>query len=110
MIERFVEICLTQNEALLESDTAKFNKLFDRMHEVVSELRSRPGDQRKGLAALYDHPNAQVRLKAATNTLAVAPAEARQVLKLIRERQEHPQALDAGMTLWNLDRGVFKPT
>jgi hypothetical protein len=49
-------------------------------------------------------------LKAAVSTLALAQMEARQVLEALRDDQEMPQALDAGMTLCNLDRGVFKPT
>jgi hypothetical protein len=47
---------------------------------------------------------------AAKLTLAVAPAAARQMLESIQNSDEQPQAMDAGMCLWNLDRGVFKPT
>ena len=57
-----------------------------------------------------DHPNAQARLKAATATLAIAPMEAREVLERIQRLKEFPQAGEAGMRLWNIDRGVFKPT
>jgi hypothetical protein len=60
--------------------------------------------------ALYRHPNAQVRLMAATATLAVAPEAARQLLQAIADSNDYPQAGDAGMSLWNLERGVFKPT
>jgi hypothetical protein len=51
-----------------------------------------------------------VRLKAAVTTLAVAPDAARRMLKDIEESLEYPQAGDPGMTLWNLDQGVFKPS
>ena len=47
---------------------------------------------------------------AAKETLAIAPVAAKQLLAAIRESNEQPQAMDAGMCLWNLDRGVFKPT
>jgi hypothetical protein len=49
-------------------------------------------------------------LKAAKNSLAVAPEEARRVIQSIADSREQPQAGEAGMSLWNLDRGVFKPT
>jgi len=51
-----------------------------------------------------------VRLQAAKLTLAVAPVEARSQLEDIVKLQWFPQSGDAGMSLWNLDRGVFKPT
>ncbi|MGH6840677.1 MAG: DUF2019 domain-containing protein, partial [Methylocella sp.] len=61
------------------------------------------------LLRLFDHPNMQVRLKAAKRTLGVAPEEARQVIESISESNWFPQAGEAGMTLSNLDSGFFKP-
>jgi hypothetical protein len=49
-------------------------------------------------------------MKAALSTLALEPKKARMVLEAISLSQRQPQALQAGMSLWNLDRGVFKPT
>jgi hypothetical protein len=51
----------------------------------------------------------QVRLQAAKWSLGVAPEAARQVIESISESNWFPQAGDAGMTLSNLDSGVFKP-
>jgi len=110
LIARFAEIALAQDQALLYDQTAKFNRLYRDMDAVDNELRSRGTEARLRLLALYEHPNAQVRLKAAVRTLGVAPVEARHVLEAIEASGEQPQALDAGMSLWNLDRGVFKPT
>jgi flagellin-specific chaperone FliS len=115
LVERFIENCMAQDEALLENDSAKFNRLFRKMRAIVEELKLRPGDQRHALLNLYQHSNIQVRLKAAKNSLAVAPEEARQQLQQITDSQitdsqEYPQAMEAGMSLWNLERGVFKPT
>jgi hypothetical protein len=110
LVDRFADICLAQDEALADGDASKFNRLFDEMQYVVAELKSRPGDQRSAILSLYNHPNMQVRIKAAKNTLAVAPREARKALEEIAKSQEHPQALEAGMSLWNLERGIFKPT
>jgi hypothetical protein len=75
LVERFADIALQQDRALLGNETGKFNRLYGQMDEVEGELKLRPGDQRRLLISLYTHPNAQVRLKAAARTLAVAPQE-----------------------------------
>lgn len=109
LIERFTAICIEQNKALFEDEIAKFNRLFDEMAAVRNELRSRPGDQRRALCALFDHPDPQVRLQAARLSLAVAPDEARRVIEAIAASRRYPQAGGAGMCLTMLDRGVFVP-
>ena len=110
LIAHFVEIGLAQEKVLLHDDSAMFSALFCDMRSVVEELKGRDGDQRRALLSLYEHPNLQVRLKAVKNSLALAPEEGRRVLRSIADSHEHPQALEAGMTLWNLDEGIFKPT
>src|SRR5688572_21697438 len=110
LVERFVSLALAQDEALLMDEFGKFNKLFFEMQAVNQELKRRDGDQRRALLRLYDHPNAQVRLKAAKTTFAVAPTAARQMLEKVAASKEFPQAGEAGMSLWNLDEGVYKPT
>jgi hypothetical protein len=110
LVERFTSITLDQDKALRTSNHARYNRLFDEMEAVKQELRARHGDQRRALLRLYDHPNAQVRLKAVKATLAVAPDLARRMLEAIAESREYPQAGDAGMTIDALDRGIFKPT
>ncbi len=106
----FIALALAQDKALLRNEYAKFNRLFDEMEAVEQELKVRPGDQRHALLRLYEHPNAQVRLKAVKATLAVAPVAGRRMLKIIAESREYPQAGEAGMSILNLDRGIFKPT
>ena len=110
LVERFTQIALGQDRALLMDEIGRFNRLYDQMERVEAELKSRSGDQRRALLRLYFHPNAQVRLKAAEATLAVAPQTARRKLQEIQDSYEFPQAGDAGMTLIGLDRGEFKPT
>ncbi len=110
LVERFTALALEQDEALRDDEIAVVNKLFHQIEAVEEELKNRAGDQRQMLTILYRHPSAQVRLKAAEATLAVAPEAARMVLQTIKDRGEFPQALDAGMILRELDRGVFKPT
>jgi cytochrome c oxidase assembly protein Cox11 len=110
LVDCFAAIALDQAEAILMDDNAKFNRLFWQMEAVEGQLKARIGDQRRALLQLYDHPNAQVRLTAAKATLAVAPEAARRLLRALVDSKEFPQAGDAGMSLVNLDRGIFKPT
>jgi HEAT repeat protein len=110
LVHQFIELALAQDKAELNGDIRQVNALFDKIETIKVELKSRPGDGRRVLVSLYDHPNAQVRLKAAKATLALEPERARQVLLTIKKRQEQPQALDAGMTLRFLDDGTFTPT
>jgi Domain of unknown function (DUF2019) len=110
LAERFAALAVAQYQAELQSDIAKQNKLVRQGWAVVDELKSRPGDQRSALVRLYEHPNVQVRLNAARLTLAVAPTAALEVIKTIADSKMYPQAMDAGMCLWALDHGIFKPT
>ncbi len=110
LVNLFAKIAIQQDDALLGNEIGRFNRLFDQMAAVKNELKARPGDQRRLLCSLYDHPNAQVRLKAAVATLAVEPIAARSVLEAIASSRKFPQAGDAGMTLDGLDNGEFVPT
>ena len=110
LVERFVAIALAQDQALLMRSHAEFNRLFDQMESVERELKAREDDQRRQLLALYEHPNIQVRLRAAKATLAVEPESARRMLRTIADSGEYPEAGEAGMSLVNLARGIFKPT
>lgn len=110
LVERFAEIALQQDHAISRGETAKYNRLFCQMREIEGELKSRPGDQRTLLGALFDHSNIQVRLQAARATLAVMPEAARNLLEEIANSRKYPQAGDAGMSLDNLDRGIYRPT
>ncbi|TAK50337.1 MAG: DUF2019 domain-containing protein [Xanthobacteraceae bacterium] len=110
LIARFAELGVAQDNALLGNEIGRFNRLMDQMRTIVDELKGRLGDQRHALCALYDHKNVQVRLQSARLSLAVAPIDARKIIEAIATSQQYPQAGHARMTLWNLDRGVFKPT
>ena len=73
LVEHFMSIALSQDEAILMDEHSKYNRLYDLMDDVRAELKSREGDQRTALQPLLLHPNAQVRLKSAISTLALAP-------------------------------------
>ena len=110
LLEYFVAIAVVQDKAMRQGENAKYNRLYGEMDAVEQELKQRTGDQRRALIPLYEHPNAQVRLKAAIATLALAPEAARQALQIISDREEYPQAADArGMTR-AVDDGTFVPS
>ena len=100
---------LAKNEALETDQDARYKRLYWKLDAVQQELRARAGDQRRALAELYDHPNPQVRLDAAMATLVVLPDRARAAPRMIIDRDEFPQAADAGFTLDDLDEGRFAP-
>ena len=110
LVKRFEDVCLSQDVAILNDDNEEFTRLFREMVAIEDELRSRDGDERRALAALFEHRNAQVRLNAAKATLALLPQEARRVIEALAHSHEFPQAGYAGMTLVSLERGIFKPT
>jgi hypothetical protein len=110
LVSRFEELCIAQYDAKERDELSKYNRLFDQITAIMKELEFRPGDQRLALLPFHHHSNAQVRLVAAYATLSIAPAQSRAVFeKLVRDK-EFPQALDAGMTLANLDEGIFRQT
>lgn len=106
----FEKLCIQQYDSLERNEIASFNRRFDRILAIETELKSRPGDQRRALMALFGHPNMQVRLTAARANLAVDYIAARRELQAIVDTQWFPQAGDAGMTLDNLDSGFYRPS
>lgn len=106
----FESLCIEQYNALERNEIAAFNNRYSRIQEIVDELKSRPGDQRRVLMQLFGHPNMQVRLTAAKFNLAVDYIAARREIQDIVDSKWFPQAGDAGMTLHHLDTGVYKPT
>ena len=65
LLEHFASIGVEQDKADEAEDNAKYERLFKQMSAIQNELKSRPGDQRRALVQLFDHPNMQVRLNAA---------------------------------------------
>jgi hypothetical protein len=107
LVERFAAIAIDQDKAIFEEDNTRFRKLYGLMEAVRSELKARPGDQRRALLPLFEHPNLQVRLKAAITTLALAPDPSQQLLQAIANSNRFPQAADAGLILDGLSDGSF---
>ncbi len=110
LLARFEKLCVEQYDALDRQEYAAFNRRYDRIQAIEDELKSRPGDQRRILMTLFGHPNMQVRLTAARANLAVDYPAARREIQDIADSKWGPQCGDAGMTLINLDNGVYRPT
>jgi CHASE3 domain sensor protein len=110
LVERFRSHALEQEQALLHGNQAKVNELYWQLKAVREELKSRRGDQRSALLRLYEDPSPQVRVKAIKATLALAPEKARKALEHLANSKEYPASGEAGMSLWALDGGVFKPS
>jgi Domain of unknown function (DUF2019) len=107
LVEMFASIALAEYDALEIGDNAKFRRLFRQMTDLRAELKSRPIEQRRALMALYQHPNPQVRYEAASATADFAPEAVRRVCEIIIERNEYPQAANAGIIIDNLDGRIF---
>jgi len=114
LVDRFEELNVALDnarwDALGKSDHSKVNRLIYSIRDVGEELRARGREARLALTRLYTNRNMQVRLMAAKMTLGVAPVEGRKIIEEIAASKIYPQAGDAGMTLSNLDEGIFKPT
>jgi hypothetical protein len=110
LVARFRDLATRQEEALRLFETRKYNVLYAALKAIETELKGRPGDERRALMELYSHNQTQVRLTATKATLAVAPVEARAILREITDSKVTPFALYAGMTLSRLDAGLYTPT
>ncbi len=110
LVTSFIGVAVKQNAALENIRSSEYNRLYEQLEEIVAQLKSREGDQRRALMPLYGHPNPTVRFKAAIATLAFAPREARDVLQLIKDRKEFPIAMNASQMLSAIDEGRYIAT
>lgn len=110
IVKLFEQLCIEQYAAMERNEHARTNRLILRTWALATELKSRPGDQRRALMALFGHPNMQVRLTAARANLAVDYIASRCELQAIVDAQWFPQSGDAGMTLHHLDSGFYRPS
>ena len=110
IVRRFEQLCIEQYDAMEREEQARVNRLVWRVYALEMELKSRQGDQRRLLMKLFGHPNMQVRLAAAHANLAVDYLSARRELQAIVAEKWYPQAMDAGITIENIDTGFYRPT
>ncbi len=109
LVDRFTTLSLQQYDATEIDDSKTYTKLFHRLHAVDGVLRKRGLDARRALLPLLDHKNAQVRLNAAHELLAIVPEHARATLEALAKFAPGPQRGRAGMALMRLDSGEYKP-
>ena len=95
MLQRFIELSLTQHEALLYLETGPYNRAYMKIKKLVEELEARPGDQRHALIELFDHDNPQVRLNAAKHAHPHYPDKAIQIVQSIIDARALPQEVYA---------------
>ena len=109
LLEQFRVLALAKGAASLERRIARHNRLYRQLEAVKAELKARSGDQRRGLAQFYHHPDPQVRLDAALATLAIFPERAQAVLQTIIDRSDFPQVANAMHALMNIRDGTRIP-
>jgi hypothetical protein len=85
------------------------DELGKELERIDRELRRRGREARLSLLKLYEHPNAQVNLRAAFYTLGVAPAIARERIKVIADSEWPPQFWQARSIISALENGNLKP-
>lgn len=109
LVTRYVELSILQGRAQdLFQSISKVNRLGDEISEIDDELMRRPGDQRRLLTRLFQHPNDWVRFNAAKSTISVVPAEARRIIQAIADSGMLPQSGHAGMYLEMYDGDMSK--
>ena len=109
LVQRFVRLAKQMGAAMLDSETRRFNRMFPVMQAVDNELRSRGRDARMTLAPLLENQDRFVRYYAAKKLLGLIPDRARAVIEDIAKIKYDALTFDAGMCLYALDEGIFKP-
>jgi len=109
LIERFLIAAKQMGMAVLDSEVRKANRVFQILWDIDLLLRSRGREARLKLLPLLDDKDRFVRYYAAIKLLGLVPDRARAIIEWIHKYWFDALAGDAGMTLHNLDTGVFKP-
>ena len=109
LVNRFATAAKQMGAAVLDSRTRQANRIFDIMWSIDATLRSRGKEARLKLLPLLDDKDRFVRYYAAKKLLGVVPDKARAEIERNGKYTFDAICGDAGMTLYNLDSGVFKP-
>lgn len=83
-------------------------KLSKDLLSVQNEIRARSREYRLSLAPLLEDQNRYVQYYAARQLLALVPGRSRQIIEE-NSRQGDAIAGDAGMLLYTIDSGIYKP-
>ena len=109
LIAAYERIGIEQYDAIEDDKISLYNKIYKLQRDIMNELISRGFDARAQITKFLDHPNIQVRVHAAIDSLVVAPEAARAVLEEIWLSRIGPQCIDAGFIIRGLDDGSFIP-
>ena len=109
LVERFVAAAKQMGMAVLDHETRKANRIFQIMWDIDLVLRSRGREARLKLVPLLDDKDGFVRYYAAKKLLGLVPDRARAVIEGIADPKFDALSGDAGMCLYALDEGIFKP-
>jgi len=109
LVKQFEKLCLAQYQSLEREEISRYNQRYRRIQALLSELKNRPGDQRRALQSLFGHKNLQVAYTAAHANLAIDYTAARREIEAIAATRWDPYAAEAAMTLDNLDSGFYRP-
>lgn len=109
LVLEFIRLAKGRGAAVLDSEVRRANQLFSGMQEIDRELRSRGRAARMALSPLLDDEDRFVRYYAAKYLLGLVPESARRVIEAIAKLKFDALSLDAGMCLYALDKGIFKP-
>jgi Domain of unknown function (DUF2019) len=109
LVQQFAGLAHDMGVAVLDSETPRFNRLFPRMEAIDRALRSRGRETRMALFPLLEDKDRFVRYYAAKYLLGLVPDRARRVIEDIAKFKFDALSGDAGMCLYALDEGIFKP-
>ena len=109
LVSEFVNCAKELGHAVLDSEVRQANRMVVKRMLIDKELRSRGLEARLSLQPLLDCRNRFVRYYAAKSLLGIVPGPARAIIEEIAKHPFDALGGDAGMTLFNLDEGIFKP-
>jgi Domain of unknown function (DUF2019) len=110
LVDAYADLSQKQGDSLERFEMAEVRKLFNRRMEIKKVLRARGLEAGRALIPLLKHKDAQVRLNAAEDLMAIVPRQARAALEDIAAHGPSQQKGAAGMYLLQFDEGAFKPT
>jgi hypothetical protein len=102
LVDLFEKNAIEQDRVTFKEQVSKYKTVFGDSDVIDSELENRGPDALRALTRLYNNSNMQVRLRAASMTVGVAPAEAQSVLLNIARFGHVPQSANARAKLRRL--------
>ena len=109
LANRFAEAAKKRGRAIREGEVRDANRMYHYMDAIHSILRSRGLTARQELLPLLDGEDRYVQYYTAIQLLGVVPDRAREIIESNHKYWSDAIAFDAGMILYNLDIGVFRP-